>query len=104
MAVYNRETEFGCVRNGMRVKLKGRIDLNQIRVLAETERYPSWAFSAYKEVDPVIAKKIKEALSNMPAELFDKASLPGGVIGFAEATDKNFDSVRKLAEKVEMEY
>lgn len=104
MAVYNRETDFGCVRSGMREKLKGRLDLKQIRVVAETKRYPSWTFSAYDGVDPEVTDKIKQALLKMPAHLFEKAKLPGSVNGFQEAADKDFDSVRTLAEKVKMEY
>lgn len=102
MAVYNRDTDFGCIRNGMRAKLKDRIDLDQIKVLAETEKYPSWAFSVYDGVNPEIVKKVKEALLNIPPELFKGAKLPGGVLKFQEAKDKDFNSVRELAEKVEM--
>jgi phosphonate transport system substrate-binding protein len=104
LAVYNRETGFGCVRNGMREKLKDRIDLDQIKILAETERYPSWVFSAYDELNPEIVKKVKLALLRAPAELFKKAKLPGGVLRFQEAVDKDLDSVRELVGKVMMKY
>ena len=104
MAVYNRDTDFGCVRNGMREKLEDRIDISQIKVIAETKRYPSWVFSAYDGVDPKIVKKVKEALLNIPSELFKDAKLPGRVLKFQEAKDKNFESLRNLAEKVKMNY
>jgi phosphonate transport system substrate-binding protein len=104
MAVYNRDTDFGCVRNGMREKLMDRIDLSQIKVIAETKRYPSWVFSAYDEVDPKIVKKVRDALLNIPLKLFKDAKLPGGVLKFQEATDKNLESLRKLAKKVKMKY
>lgn len=104
MAVYNRDTDFGCVRNGMREKLMDRIDLSQIKVIAETKRYPSWVFSAHDEVDPEIVKKVKDALLKIPPDLFIKAKLPGSVLKFQEATDKDFESLRKLVEKVKMKY
>jgi phosphonate transport system substrate-binding protein len=104
LAVYNRDTDFGCVRNGMREKLKERIDIRQIRVIAETERYPSWVFSAHDKVKPKIVEKVQRALLNAPAELFEKAKLPGGVLKFEEAVDKDLDSVRELVEKVMMKY
>jgi phosphonate transport system substrate-binding protein len=104
MAVYNRDTDFGCVRNGMRDKLMDRIDLSQIKVIAETKRYPSWVFSAYDEVDPEIVKKVKDALLKIPPDLFKKAKLPGRVLKFQKAKDKDFESLRKLAEKVKMKY
>lgn len=104
MAVYNRDTDFGCVRNGMREKLENRIDISQIKVIAETKRYPSWVFSAYDGIDPQIVKKVKDALLKLPSDLFKKAKLPGRVLKFQAATDKNFESVRELAEKVKMKY
>lgn len=104
MAVYNRETEFGCIRDGIREMMKDRIDLDQIRVLAETERYPGWVFSASVGVNPQIVEKIKKALSKIPPELFSEAALPGGVVRFQEATEKDIDPIRKLAGKVKMEY
>jgi phosphonate transport system substrate-binding protein len=104
LAVYNRDTDFGCVRNGMREKLKDRIDLSQIKVIAETEKYPSWVFSAHGDVKPEIVKRVQQALLKMPEELFEKAKLPGGVLKFQEAVDKDLDSVRELIEKVMMKY
>lgn len=104
MAVYNRDIDFGCVRNGMREKLENRIDLSQIRVIAETKRYPSWVFSTYDGADPKIVKKVKKALLKIPPELFKKAKLPGRVVKFQDAINKDFESVRELAEKVKMKY
>jgi phosphonate transport system substrate-binding protein len=104
MAVYNRDTDFGCVRNGMRDKLKDRIDLSQIKVIAETKRYPSWVLSAYDGVDEQIINNVREALLHIPSDLFKDAKLPGGVIKFQEATDMDFKSLRELAEKVKMIY
>lgn len=104
LAVYNRDTDFGCVRNGMREKLKDRIDLSQIKVIAKTEKYPSWVFSAHDKVKSEVVKKVQQALLKIPAELFETAKLPGGVLKFQGATDKDLDSVRRLAEKVMMQY
>jgi len=104
MAVYNREADFGCVRDGMRAKLAKRIDINQIKVLAETPRYPSWAFSAYDGVASEIVRKVKNALLHIPPEIFEKAKLPGKVSAFKDADDSAFDPVRELADKVGVLY
>jgi len=104
MAVYSGQTDFGCIRNGMLKVVEGRIDLSQIKVLAETPRHPAWALSVYSKVKPRIAKKVKKAFLSMSEDLLMPSKLPGGVEKFAEATDSDFDSIRQVLDKVKSEY
>ncbi len=104
MAVFNREADFGCVRNGMIDVVKDRIDVSQIKVLQETEKYSAWVLSAYSAVDKNVVAKISKALLNAPAELLKEADLPGKITGFVAATDSDFESWRKVADKVGQEY
>ena len=103
-AVFNHLADFGCVRSGMLEKMKDRVDLGQLRVLAKTDSYPSWVFSAQDKVDPQIVAKITQALLKIPADVLEKANLPGKVKGFQVTTDADLDSMRKLADRIKFEY
>jgi phosphonate transport system substrate-binding protein len=104
MAVYNREAEFGCIRNGMLEVVKDRIDISEIRILAETPGYPAWAFSYFNGLKPEIVEKLKKALLKMPEDLLKEVEPPGKSIAFAAATDEDFNSIREVADTVGIEY
>jgi len=104
MAVYNQDVDFGTIRNGMLKEVENRIDLKQIRVLAETPRYPAWVLSAHTKIKAKTLAKISQAFLNLPANLIADAKLPGGVNGFAVASDKDFDEIRQTLDKVGMKY
>jgi phosphonate transport system substrate-binding protein len=103
-AVQDREADFGCVRSGLLEMYKDTVDLTQIRVFARTPGYPAWVFSASKRTKPESVKKIKDALSEAPEDLLEQSALPGGVIGFAEASEKDLESVRRIVEKMGLEH
>jgi len=96
MAVYNRETEFGCIRNGILEKMGDRIDPAQVKVLAETPRYPGWVISVSSKVDPAVVAKVKAAFASIPADIMKQAALPGKILSFQPAGDADFDGMREL--------
>jgi phosphonate transport system substrate-binding protein len=104
MAVYNLETDFGCIRNGMLETVKDRIDLNQIKILAETPRHPAWVLSIYNKINSKQIEKIKNAFLKMPKELVAASELPGKVENFIAAADSDFDPIRQVLDKVKTEY
>jgi len=104
MAVYNREADFGTIRNGILEIMTDRIDTSQIRILARTPRYPAWPLSARIGLKPETAKKVKEAFLRLPKELVSAAQLPGGVETFVLSKNADFDPVKKLLDKVKFKY
>src|SRR3989339_1919464 len=64
-AVAGNEVDFGCIRDGMRDKVKDKIDVTKIKVLATTLKYPNWVFSAYDKVDPKIVEKVSKAIASI---------------------------------------
>ncbi|MBF0254227.1 MAG: phosphate/phosphite/phosphonate ABC transporter substrate-binding protein [Candidatus Omnitrophica bacterium] len=103
-AVGSGKADFGCVREGMRQKFAGQIDVSGVRVLAKTARYPGWVMSARRDVDANTRGRIEEAFLSLPPDMLTEARLPGGVQSFAPAADRDFDEVRDLASMLGMGY
>ncbi|MBU4304462.1 MAG: phosphate/phosphite/phosphonate ABC transporter substrate-binding protein [Candidatus Omnitrophica bacterium] len=104
MAVYNRETDFGCIRNGMLNVMKDKIDLSQLKIFAETPRYPAWVLSYNSRLKPKVVSEIEQALLKVPEGLLKEVELPGKPTGFVKAIDSDLDSIRKVADKVNIAY
>ncbi|MGB8718967.1 MAG: phosphonate ABC transporter substrate-binding protein, partial [Desulfobacterales bacterium] len=69
--------------------LADRINLTDLRVVATTPWYPGWVFSARAGLDPQNPedRKILEAAD---------------LTGIVAAQDRDFDSVRELAERLDL--
>jgi phosphonate transport system substrate-binding protein len=57
MAVYAGAYDIGSVRDGTLSLLEGKIDLSQIRILAESRRYPGWVYAHRPGLDPAWWKR-----------------------------------------------
>jgi phosphonate transport system substrate-binding protein len=104
MAVYLKETDFGCIRNNMLNVLKDKIDLGQIKILAETSKHCSWVVSMHSKVDPAVAERVRKAFLKVPDELVSSSKLPGDVVGFSGAKDGDLNAIRKVMDKTKMDY
>jgi phosphonate transport system substrate-binding protein len=99
MAVFSGKYDVGLIREGTLNILRNKIDLRQIRVIAQSHWYPGWVYAARKGLDPALVEKIKQALlalnMNNPE---DKAILEkAGFVKVIPTQDSDFDKVRKLA-------
>ena len=105
LAVLAGKYDFGTIREGTLDVLRGRIDLDQIRILARTKAYPEWLFAARKGLDQAVVDKIAQAMFALnPADPEHEAIL--GAAGFESilpAQDQDFDSVRELVRKLELD-
>lgn len=105
LAVLAGKYDFGTIREGTLDVLKDRIDLDQIRILARTKAYPEWLFAARKGLDQAVVDKIAQAMFALnPADPEHEAIL--GAAGFESilpAQDQDFDSVRELVRKLELD-
>ena len=104
LAVYAGQYDIGSIRNGTLNILKDRIDLSQIRILAETRPYPGWVYAARKGLDPEIVDKISQAMFTLTMDDEKDAVIleTAGMRGIIPAKDTDYDSVRDLADRLQM--
>ena len=102
LAVFAGVCDVGSVRDGALDILRDRIDLGQIRVLAESKAYPGWVYCARQGLAPAITDKIAQAFFALRYDRPDDAVIlaAAGMRGILPAVDADYDSVRRLAEKL----
>lgn len=102
LAVYSGTWDVGSIREGTLAVLADRIDLDRIRVLAETRAYPSWVYAARPGLDPDIVRKIAKAMFALSISRPDDAVIlqTANIRGIIQADDADYDSVRELVEKL----
>lgn len=102
LAVQAGQYDVGSIREGTLQVVKDKIDLEEIRVLAETRWYPGWVFSARKGLDPSVVEKIKRAMTALSWK--DQSDQPilshARIKSVIPAEDSDFDPIRKLAAKI----
>ncbi|MDZ7832636.1 MAG: phosphate/phosphite/phosphonate ABC transporter substrate-binding protein [Desulfobacterales bacterium] len=103
-AVYLGEADIGSIREGTLDLVRDQVELDAIRVLANTRQYPSWVYAARKELDPDVVERIKQALleldPNQPAHrrILELAHFQSII----PAEDADFDPIRRLTDEVEV--
>lgn len=103
-AVYLGEADIGSIREGTLDLVRDQVELDAIRVLANTRQYPSWVYAARKELDPDVVERIKQALlaldPNQPAHrrILEMAHFQGII----PAEDADFDPIHRLTNEVEV--
>ncbi len=102
LAVYAGKYDVGSIREGTLNVVAGKIDINEIRVLANTRWYPGWLYAARADLQPDIVESIKNALlkldHNRPEHkrILDTAD----IAGIIPSEDKDFEPVRELSARV----
>jgi phosphonate transport system substrate-binding protein len=102
LAVYTGAYDLGSVRDGTLEMLKDKIDLSQIRILAESRLYPGWVYAARADLDEEVVDRIGQAMFALSRENFDHASILDAA-RFQEiipARDSDFDPIRTLIDTV----
>ncbi len=104
LAVYTGAFDVGTIRKGTLDVVRDKIDLEQIRVLAESRPYPGWVYSVRKGFDPASTEKIARALQDLSMSRRDDAVILGaaGMIGIIPARDEDYDSIRELAMRLDL--
>ena len=102
LAVFAGICDVGSVRDGALDILRDRIDLGQIRVLAESKAYPGWVYCARQGFPPETTARIAQAFFSLNFERPDDAVIltTAGMRGIIPAVDADYASVRRLADKL----
>ena len=104
LAVYAGKYDIGSIREGTLDVVANKIDISEIRVIANTRWYPGWVFAARKGLPPDTVAKIKAALCKLSSrEPRQKEILrAANIFGIIPAQDSDFDAVRELADRLDM--
>ncbi|MBI9079306.1 MAG: phosphate/phosphite/phosphonate ABC transporter substrate-binding protein [Pseudodesulfovibrio sp.] len=105
LAVYAGAYDIGTIRKGTLEVVAGKIDLDEIRVVAETCSYPGWVYAARKGLDPVVVKAISKALFalHVEDESHQQILQAAGMRGIISAVDSDYNPVRELIDKLGLE-
>lgn len=105
LAVYTGLYDIGSIRDGTRAILHGRIDLDQLRVLAVSRPYPGWVYAARQGLPAPVVEAVRTALLALDANDPQEAEIlyAAGMRGVLPASDEDFQPVRELAGKLGLE-
>ncbi|MFH2093320.1 MAG: phosphate/phosphite/phosphonate ABC transporter substrate-binding protein [Pseudomonadota bacterium] len=105
LSVYAGTYDIGSVRDGTLELMGDRIDLSQIRILAESRHYPGWVYSARSGLDPRVVERVAQAMLALtpdnPAhgKILDTARFKAIVA----SNDDDFKPIRDLVTKLELD-
>lgn len=102
MAVFNKIADAGGIREDDLDKLKDKVDLSQIKIVAYTDYFPNWPVYSTPKLDKGTVAKIKSALLKLKKgdAITEKVVGPAKIAGFVPVTDEEFDNLRMAAQLV----
>lgn len=102
MAVYAGAYDVGTIRKGTLDIVRDKIELDQIRVLAESRPYPGWLYSVRKGFDRKRLAQISAALLHLDVERQPDREIlvAAGMIGIISAQDSDYGAVRELVNRL----
>ena len=105
LRVYAGLHDIGTIREGSLGVVKDKIDISKIKVIDSSSWYPGWVYAYSPRLSQEVAYKIRDAMlqldyKNNPQhqQILDAAKF----IGFVPSDDRDFDQVRELSKKVEL--
>lgn len=102
MAVFNKTADAGGVREEQLDKMKGTLDISQLKIIGYTDYFPNWPFFSTPHLKKEAADKIRAALLKLkPNDPQNEKILgPARLTGFIPVTDKEYDDLRAAAKLV----
>jgi phosphonate transport system substrate-binding protein len=102
MAVFNKTTDAGGVREEQLDKMKGSLDVSQLKIVGYTDYFPNWPFFSTGKLKKETTDKIRAALLKLkPNDPQNEKILgPARLTGFIPVTDKEYDDLRAAAKLV----
>jgi phosphonate transport system substrate-binding protein len=106
LGVYTGLYDLGSIREGSLKVVADKIDINQIKVIANSIWYPGWVYAHSPRLSKQTAESIKAAMLRLdPAsDAKHRAILDAArFIGFVPSEDRDFDPIRDLSKKVDLD-
>ena len=99
MAVFNKMADAGGIREDDLDKMKDKIDLSQVKIVAYTDYFPNWPVFTTSKLNKDVAAKIRAALLKLKPNDAEAEKILGAakLAGFATITDKDYDQLRQAA-------
>lgn len=99
LAVFNKAADAGGIREDDLEKMKDKVDLSQIKIVAYTDYYPNWPVFTTGKMSKATAEKIKAALLKLKPNSPEAGNIagPAKITGFAAISDKDYDMLRQAA-------
>lgn len=98
MAVFNKAADAGGIREDDLDKMKDKIDVSQLKVLAYTEYFPNWPLFATPRLQGGARDSVKAALLKLAGG--DAALESAKLTAFVPVADKDYDGLRDAAKAV----
>ncbi len=98
-AVFNRTADAAGVREEQLDKMKGSLDVSQLKIIGYTDYFPNWPFFASPKLKQETSAKVRAALLKLkPNDPQNEKILgPARLTGFIPVADKEYDDLRKAA-------
>ena len=102
LAVYAGKYDVGTIREGTLNVVADKIDINEIRVIANTRWYPGWVYAARAGLEPEIVERIRNSLLKLDFNRKEHQQIleAADFINVIPSDDRDFNPVRELAAKV----
>ena len=104
LAVYAGAYDVGTIRKGTLDIVRDKIDLHQIRVLAESRPYPGWLYSVRKGFDRQRLALIASALLDLDSSRQPDREIlaAAGMVGVIGAKDSDYEPIRDLVRRLNL--
>lgn len=103
LGVYTGLYDIGSIREGSLGVVKDKIDISQIKVIANSNWYPGWVYAYSSKLPSEVVEKIRAAMLRLDYQndprhrvILDTAKC----IGIVSSDDRDFDRIRDLSKKV----
>jgi phosphonate transport system substrate-binding protein len=102
LAVYAGKYDIGTIREGTLNVVADKIDINEIRVIANTRWYPGWVYAARAGLDSKIVEKVRKALLTLDISQEEHQHIleMADFVRVIPSEDQDFNPIRELAAKV----
>lgn len=105
LAVLAGAYDIGTIRKGTLNVVADRIDLNDIKIVGETQPFPGWVYAARKGLDQAIVDTIATAMFTMDFDDPDHRPIleAARFRGIIPAQDADYEQVRDLSTRLNLE-
>jgi phosphonate transport system substrate-binding protein len=99
MSVFNKTADAGGIREDDFEKMRDKVDLDQVRIIAYTDYFPNWPIYGAPKLTKDVSAKVKAALLKLKIGGQDTGAVlnPAKLSGFVDVADKDYEQLRQAA-------